>query len=264
MSSAEISAAVALLAPHLVAVALCAARLLPVTFLCPILGGASAPAPVKVGLALSLSLALHVAGGVAPAGPVQHAWPFLGLMTKEFVFGATIGLVSALPFDAARIGGRFIDLFRGSSAEAALPVAGTRESATGDGLYQMLVALVATGAAFPIVVGSVWRSFGLVRLGGYVPTEAAVLQVATLAGTAMATGLAVGAPIAGAVMAVDCALGMASRFAPQMNLQDVGAPLRILGGGAVLWLAVGILSDRLLARVMASDAAVSALISVAR
>ena len=67
------------------------------------------------------------------------------LVMKELTYGTSVGLIAALPFDAARMGGRFIDLFRGTSAEASLPVAGTRESATGDGLYQLLVALVVTG-----------------------------------------------------------------------------------------------------------------------
>lgn len=264
MSAADLSLALTMLTPHVAAVALCSARLLPVAFLCPMLGGSAAPTTVKLGLVLSLALALHLAGGVVPPVPVENAWVFAGLAVKELLFGATIGLVAALPFDAARIGGRFIDLVRGSSAEAALPVAGTRESATGDGLYQLLVALAVTGAGFPVVLGSLWRSFGTVRLGAYVPTEEAVLHVATLAGTAMATGLAVGAPIVAAVMAIDCVLGMASRVAPQMNLQDAGAPLRILGGGAVLWLGVGLLSDRLLANVLASGATLETLLEVAR
>ena len=131
-------------------------------------------------------------------------------------------------------------------------------------VHQMVLTLVVSGAAFPIVVGSLWRSFGTVQLGTYVPTEAAALHVAALAGTAMATGLAVGAPIAAAVMAIDTALGMASRFAPQMNLQEVGAPLRIIGGGAVVWLGIGILCDRLLAGVFASNGAMHALIEVSR
>lgn len=264
MNGEELSSAIAALSPHLVAVALCSARLLPVAFLCPALGGASAPTTVKLGLVLSLSCSLHFAAGVVPAVPVENGWAFARLAMMELLFGVAIGLIAALPFDAARIGGRFIDLFRGSSAEAALPVAGTRESATGDGLYQLLLTLAVAGAAFPLVVGSVWRSFGAVHLGAYVPAEAAALQVVALSGTAMATGLAVGAPIAGAVMAIDCALGMASRFAPQMNLQDVGAPMRILGGGAVLWLSIGIVSDRLLAGVFASEEAMQALFSVAR
>jgi flagellar biosynthetic protein FliR/type III secretion protein T len=80
----------------------------------------------------------------------------------------------------------------------------------------------------------------------------------------MATGLAVGAPIAAAVMAVDCLLGMVSRAAPQVNLQEVGAPLRILAGGALLWLGVGILCERLLSGFLSMEAALRHLGEVAR
>jgi type III secretion protein T len=244
-----------LLGPHIVSVALCASRLLPVAFLCPLLGGQAAPTTVKLSLVLSLSLFLHLVAGVAVPAPVETPVTLVALVLKEMVYGTSVGLIAALPFDAARMGGRFIDLFRGTSAEASLPMAGSRESATGDGLYQLLVALVVTGGLFPIVLSGVLRGFGVVRLGAAVPSEAAALYVVTLAGGAMATGLAVGAPIAAAVLTVDCLLGMASRAAPQVNLQDLGAPLRILGGGALVWLGIGVLCERLLAGVVELDEA---------
>jgi flagellar biosynthetic protein FliR/type III secretion protein T len=238
-----------LLGPDIVAVALCSARLLPVAFLCPLLGGQAAPTTVKLALVLSLALFLHQVAGVELPVPVESPVMLMGLVLKELIYGISIGLIAALPFDTARMGGRFIDLFRGTSAEASLPAAGSRESATGDGLYQLLVGLVVTGGLFPVVLSGLLRGFGVVGLGAFVPSEAATRYVVTLAGGAMATGLAVGAPVAAAVLTVDCLMGMASRAAPQMNLQDLGAPLRILGGGAILWLAVGVFCERLLAGV---------------
>ena len=59
------------LEPSVVAVALCSARLLPVAFLCPLLGGQAAPMTVKLALVLSLSLFLHVVAGVGLASPVE-------------------------------------------------------------------------------------------------------------------------------------------------------------------------------------------------
>lgn len=252
------------LGPSVVAVALCSARLLPVAFLCPLLGGQAAPTTVKLALVLSLGLFLHHVAGVSLPTPVETPLQLAALAMKELTFGTSVGLVAALPFDAARMGGRFIDLFRGTSAEASLPVAGSREAATGDALYQLLVGLVVTGGLMPVVLSGLVRGFGWVRLGAYVPTEAAVMHVVGLAGGAMATGLAVGAPIAAAVMAVDCLLGMVSRAAPQVNLQEVGAPLRILAGGALLWLGVGILCERLLSGFLSMEAALLQLGEVAR
>ena len=248
----------------LVAVALCAARLLPVTFLCPLLGGQAAPTTVKLALVLALALFLHLEAGVSLGAPVETPLQLAALAVKELTYGTSVGLVAALPFDAARMGGRFIDLFRGTSAEASLPVAGSRESATGDALYQLLVGLVLTGGLMPLVVSGLVRSFGWVRLGTFVPGETAALHVVGLAGGAMATGLAVGAPVAAAVMTVDCLLGMVSRAAPQVNLQEASAPLRILAGGALLWLAVGVMSERLLAGFLGMEEALRRLGEVAR
>lgn len=264
MSLVDLGAELGALTPHVVAIALCAARLLPVALLSPLLGGQSTPMTVRLALVLALGMAAHFGGGVAAPEEVRDVYSLGALVGKELLFGMVIGIIASLPFDAARIGGRFIDLFRGSSAEAALPSAGTRESATGDGLYQLLVALAVTGAAFPIVLGAVWRGFALVKLGAFVPAEHVAMQVAGLAGAALATGLAIGAPIAGVSLAVDCLLGFVSRAAPGMNLQDTGAPLRILGGGAVLWVSVGLMSDRLLLGVLRSEWALAALFGGAR
>lgn len=252
-----------LLQAHFVSIAVVSARLLPVAFLCPLLGGQLAPTTVKLGLVLSLSLFLHAACGVR-APEVPSTFGLVVLVFKEFTLGTTMGLIAALPFDAARMGGRFIDLFRGSSAEAALPMTGSRESATGDGLYQALLALSAAGVVMPLVVAGLLRSFALAPLGAFSHSEAVVMEVAGLVATAFATGLALGAPIAGVSLAVDAVMGLASRAAPSMNLQDTGAPLRILGGGAVLWLAIGVLTERLLAMVTASPDSLRAVLELGR
>ena len=200
---------------------------------------------MKLGVVLALALFLHGAGGIhAPAGPMT-AFDFAGLTAQELVFGTSLGLVAALPFDAARMGGRFIDLFRGSSAEAALPMAGSKEAATGDALYHLLLALGSAGGLLPLMLAALIKSYGLVAPGTFHHSEDVALHLAGLVGAAFATGFAIGAPIAGLTLTIDACLGLASRAAPNMNLQDTGAPLRILGGGAVVWLMVGLVASRL-------------------
>lgn len=240
-----------LIAAHVLSVAIISARLLPVAFLCPLFGGQLSPTTVKLGLVLAFAIFLHAAAGIR-APETETTLSLVGVVFKEFILGTTIGLIAALPFDAARMGGRFVDLFRGSSAEAALPTAGTKESASGDALYQLLLALVASGVVMPAVIAGFFRSYRLVPLGTFGHSEAVVMQVVALVGTAFGTGLSLGAPIAGVSLAVDALMGLASRAAPSINLQETGAPVRILGGGAVLWLTIGLISDRLLALVSAT------------
>jgi type III secretion protein T len=237
---------------HVEAVALIAARLVPICFLCPLLGGQSLPSFVRLSLALSLSGAVHFAGGLqAPA--IESVIDLGALAMKEVVLGAAIGLLASLPFDAMRMGGRFIDLLRGTSAEAALPMAGTREAASGDLLYQLAVATASAGVALPLILGALFKSFAVVKLGGFVPREEGVMLVASLAGGAMAAGLAIGAPIAAVALGTDCLVGMLSRAVPNVGLQELASPLKILGGGAVLWLTLGLLGQRALDLLGASE-----------
>ena len=82
------------------------------------------PAPVRLALAGTLGLALSPLACGAPEG----AFEVLVRCGHEASVGLLVGMGAALPFDGARMGGRLIDLVRGTSAEAALPVAGHRES----------------------------------------------------------------------------------------------------------------------------------------
>jgi flagellar biosynthetic protein FliR/type III secretion protein T len=229
---------------HVIAIALISARLLPVAFLCPLFGGTHAPSHVKLGLVLALAGFIHGACGIE-APVVSSAIELAVLGVKEVVFGLALGLVASLPFDVARMGGRFIDLFRGSSAEAALPMSGTKEAATGDALYHLLLALGAAAGLMPLLLGALIRSYAIVSLGAAQTSDSLALHLVGLVGAAFSTGLAIGAPIAALSLAIDAFLGLASRAAPNMNLQETGAPLRILGGGAVLWLMVGLVAARL-------------------
>ena len=118
--------------PELLGWVLASMRVLPVTLLCPVLGGQLVPAPVRLAVAGALGLALRPLAGTVPEGSLD----VLARCGHEAAVGLLIGMGAALPFNAARIGGRLIDLVRGSSAEAALPVAGHREAATGDLLHE--------------------------------------------------------------------------------------------------------------------------------
>ena len=83
MSNLDLAAWKPLLAPHVVSVALCGARLIPVALLCPLLGGISAPTSVRLGVALSFGLAVHFAGGLTVGAVPHSAWVMAGWMLKE-------------------------------------------------------------------------------------------------------------------------------------------------------------------------------------
>lgn len=235
-----------LLEPHVVSLGLVSARLLPVVFLCPLFGGTTAPPTVRLSLVVALGAFLHVAGGVRVAPELLEGGRWIGALIRELVFGSALGLAAAAPYDAAKLGGRFIDLVRGTSAEAALPVAGTRESATGEALGRWLLALAAVTFGLPLTLGALVKTFAAVAPGVSGFGELWAQEAALLVGSTMAAGLAIGAPIAAFCLLVDGLLATAGRLGGGASLQELSAPARILGGAVVLWLGLGLIGGRLL------------------
>jgi len=235
--------------PHALALGLVVARIAPATFLCPAFGGQAAPTTVRLGLCLALAAHAHFAGGLAPCfGPDADAWTVIAAYARELLCGTAIGFVAALPFDAARMGGRFLDTFRGANAEAMLPATGSREAASGDFLYQLLCALVFVGPAYHLLAGAVLGSFRATPLGvpGLVATDVIVELAVVRATSALAAGLAIGAPCAAVALLVDAALGVAARAAPGLPIQELGAPAKLLAGAAGILFGLGLISQRLL------------------
>lgn len=213
-------------------------RLVPVAFLCPLFGGAAAPLTVRLGVVLALGAWVTTSLG-GPALAPGGALDFAIAAGREATLGLVVGLVAGAPFDMARAGGRFADLLRGSSAEAALPHAGSRESATGDLLYQLLVAIAASGPAMALVLQGLARSYAVLPPGNFTSTGSAVALACRVGLAVLGTAVAVAAPTAAAALSVDLVLGLVGRVAPGLAPADAAAGLRLLAGGVALWLGLG-------------------------
>ena len=193
-------------------------RVLPVVLLCPVLGGQLVPPGVRLAVAGALGLAVRPLAGPV-AGVSVELW---ARCAREAQVGLLLGLAAALPFDGARIGGRLIDLVRGTSAEAALPGAGHRESATGEVLHQILVSLALAGGALPAMLRALGRSYLLLPPGSMTPGPEGALALAGLLGTALAIGLSIAAPVVALSWATDAAVGLALRAAPGLPIGEIG------------------------------------------
>ncbi|HXX32696.1 MAG TPA: flagellar biosynthetic protein FliR [Myxococcaceae bacterium] len=234
--------------------ALAAARLLPVAWLCPLLGGPVAPPPVRLAVGLALAA---LAGARARLAPLPGPWAFAAALLSEACLGIALGLLAAAPVEAARFGGRMTDLLRGTSAEALLPGVGTREAASAELFARLAVVLGAGAAGWTVRV--LVRSVAVVPLGSARPGAASALLVSESVVGILGSGLALAAPVAFLALALDAVLGFAGRGGRASGLLEVAAPARILGGAAVVWLLLGVAADRLLELLAAAPGALAAL-----
>lgn len=235
--------------PHVLAIGLVMTRIAPATLLCPIFGGQAAPQTVRVALCLALAVHAHFGGDVNPSfGPSADIFTVLGAFARELFCGTVIGFIAALPFDAARMGGRFLDTFRGANAESSLPATGSKEAATGDLLHQLLAAVAFGGVGYRLLAMSLLGSFRSAPLGLSAGFDTGLIaeHAITQATSALATGLAIGAPAAAVSLLVDAAMGIAARAAPSLPIKDLGAPAKLLVGAAAILISLGAISQRLL------------------
>jgi flagellar biosynthetic protein FliR len=230
------------------ATALGAARLAPVIWMVPALGGTRLPAPVRVGFAAAL--ALLAAPALAGAGDAARLTSALLpavrvalLLAREVIVGLCLALVASGPFRAAEIAGRLSDALRGANiAEVIAPTSDERASPLAalhvlvatllflqlGGLEQVLAALMSSYQAVPLG-------------GGFSPAQATHAGRAVVAASAalIASGLALAAPVVVALWLADVALGLVARAAPQIPVYFVGLPLKGLLAVGVVFLGLG-------------------------
>jgi flagellar biosynthetic protein FliR len=238
----------------LLAVALGAARSVPVIWLVSPLGGARLPALARFAFALLLAaLAAPALGGAAVAAGLVTAGPLrLALvLARELVIGLGLGLVVSFAVRAAEAAGRLADVLRGAAlAEVLAPASEERASPLG-ALYALLAALVFLElGGVPRLVGALVASYEAAPLaGGVTPAtvRAGALVVVASSARLLEVALAFAAPVVVALWLADLALGAVARVAPQVPVYFVGLPAKGLLAVGVVLLGLGALDHALAA-----------------
>jgi type III secretion protein T len=242
-----LGALAALFAPHLASAVLYALRLLPVALLSPFLGGPLVPGIVRVSLAAGLGVALHLAAGGMPAA-FGSIVDLAAAAARELGLGTALGLLAALPLEAARAGGRLADTLRGATlAELHVAPIRQRETAVGDLFVQWAVVLAAWVGADRLVLGSVLETF-VAFPAGRSPAAGALLDVSLRgAGELVSAALCLGAPAAAGVLAADLALALAARADPRLGIPGAAQPARAALGLLAVALPASALGGKLVA-----------------
>ena len=224
--------------PELVGFLLLLCRVGGVLAVAPLVGSQRMPMRVKAALAVMVSLVLVPTAGDSPEYDSVLA---TGLAAcGELMLGAAIGFGARLIFFAVQMAGEMADM------QSAFGFAGTVSPQTGErtsviGQLQMSVAwLVFLGAdGHHVVLKGLGASLAAAPLGGG-PGMCAPALVQAVGGL-IATSVRIAAPIVGAVLLADFALGLLTRAAPQMNLLAIGFPVKLAVGLVATLLALPLL-----------------------
>lgn len=144
-----------------------------------------------------------------------------GMMAREFLIGALLGLLTGVPLWAVMAAGDYIDMQRGASmAQLFDPGSSDQLSVTGTLLLLVwLLVLAAEGVLIPALFGPVLDSYRVVPL--FAPLAAVDPVQGQLALRLMDTltraGVVLALPVLVPLLLIEMAVAIATKYIPQLN-----------------------------------------------
>jgi flagellar biosynthesis protein FliR len=210
-------------------------------FVCPPFGNKSVPMLVKIGLAAALSLV--VGPRLADHAVPLEVGPLLSAAVLQVAAGLALGFLGMLLFATFSFAGGLIDLFSGYSV-AQLFDPGNQAPVS---IFGQFYSVLATTLLFAIdghllLVRGFLTSFTAAPLTSLSTDSLAKLLTGDIA-LFFVSALEIAAPLLAALFLAEAALGLLARAAPQMNIFQLGLPVKILVTLTLAGLALPLLPD---------------------
>lgn len=222
-------------------------RLLGVTSIIPFLFGRPVPRTVRVGGALVLMFFLFpLFKPVEPPPMVNDFVILFALYMKEAFVGVCIGLAVSMIFYGFEAAGAMIDNQRGASlARVLIPQLGTQGFLSGQFLFQMAIVVYLILGGHIYFFKSLFESYQLIPIFEFPNVEPGLFPMMdlfiVLAAEVLVLSVQIAAPIIITILIVDVILGLTNRFAPQINVWELGFNIRGFIGILILFLTLTVI-----------------------
>ncbi|MDW8370490.1 MAG: flagellar biosynthetic protein FliR [Geminicoccaceae bacterium] len=224
-----------LLANELFAVLLVFARLAAIVMLLPGFGESYVDPRLRLWVSLLTSvLVAQALGDRLPAPPTSlPAW--VAVVAGEVVLGLAIGSLVRLALAALHVAGSIVALQSGLAAAAYFdPSEATQGTVPGAFLSILFLVLLFATDGHHVLLGRIVEGYGTLPAGGPLPLGDLVELATRLGSAALATGLAIAAPLLLAAFLANLALGLLARLVPSLQVLFVALPLQLILALAVL------------------------------
>lgn len=212
---------------------LLAMRLTGLLWVAPLFSGRAIPGSVRTALLVCLSFLLWPAASAAPGAEAARVTGVTVL--AELGVGMALGLGAAIFVGAAEAAGDTLAVQMGlSGANVVDPMSQTQLPVLGQLLGLFATALILATGGHLVILGALHRSLEILPPGRPLDVGEGMLAVAALGGTLLELGLRLAAPVVGAMMVGNVALGILARTVPQLNILMVAFPVQIALGLFVL------------------------------
>jgi len=213
----------------------------------PIIGTRTVPLRIRVILVLALTAVLAPVVAV-PADLAPFSADGVVAVAQQIMIGATLGLILRLAFLVFEFAGQLIAQQMGLGFAAMVDPSSGAQVPVFAHLYMILASLLFVASnAHLALIKLLGESFVLLPVSRHGLSPAAAELIVAWAGSLFGTALLLGLPLVVALLAVNLALGVMARAAPQLNIFSVGFPVTILAGVMLAALTLDDLSSQGLA-----------------
>ncbi len=207
------------------------ARVSGVVVTAPFLGNKAIPHTVKAGLALVISLSITPMVTSRVGALPESLVVLAGEILSDAVFGLALGYVGKLLFAAVEMAGYFVDTQIGFGfANLIDPFSEQQTSLLSVFQYQLALTLYLLMNGHLLLIRAVVGSFETVSPGGVQFGGQFGMSIAPLLPKVFTLGFQLALPAVGVLVLMDVAFGLIARLAPQVQVFQVGAPMKIIVG----------------------------------
>lgn len=214
-----------------------------VMFLLPFFSSDRIPVQVKAATTLVLTLCIWPHLGFPGTAMPSHPFNIALLMLGEVILGLALGMAVNFLFMGIQAGGELLGFQMGfTMINFADPMTGNQTGITAFFLWMVSILTFLTLDGHLHMIQAFALSFKLVPAGGLLLGELLLRQVFDLAAQLFVLALKIAAPVMVALFLVELMLALISRTSPQVNIMEIGFPLKIGTGFFFLGLLLVVMS----------------------
>jgi flagellar biosynthetic protein FliR len=207
-----------------------------------VFGSGTISAPVKILLSLVLSMVVLPSIHLGPADSARLVEDVVLLSAREIFIGLSLGFLTRLFFFTIGMTGELISVSIGlGQAQIFNPMMGSNSN-TVEQFYSTIATLIFFAAnGHHLLISAIAQSYELVPLAQMKLNVGPYAEIATFTQDMMVMAIKMCAPILGAVMITNIAMGVLGRAVPQINVLVTSMPVTLMLGFILMFLCIPLL-----------------------
>ncbi len=215
-----------------------------VMFMLPIFSSERVPMQVKAATTIVITLGIWPQLSLPGIALPSHALDIGLIFLNEIILGLLLGMCINFIFMGIQAGGELFGFQMGfTMISFADPLTGNQTGITAFFLWMVatLTFLALDGHLYMIQAFAL--TFKLIPAGGLVISELLLNEVLNLSAQLFIVAIKIASPIMASLFLIELALALVSRASPQINIMDVGFPVKIGAGFFFLGMMLVIMAE---------------------